>query len=229
MVALHQTASKVKRQSRKEEWGQFNYSRRLFYGRPKYYDYYMAATLSEITEKKNVIAEYGCGDGIWLEYLAKKFPNKQFIGLEWNESLVHYAKEKRLNGMENVTVHQVDITEYSVDCDFLFALGVMEHFDNAVDVVKSWVDHLAPNGFALITVPNLLDTIYVKFRHNIPIEEAQGKDQILVNAYGFEWLWSHNTFIKKIMDTELEILFYRVIDEARNRPQMVVAFKRADK
>jgi len=229
MASLHPTTPKIKLQSKKEKWSTFNYGRSLFKGHVKPYDIFMAEMLSELVSKKQVIAEYGCGDGIWLEYLAQKFPEKQFIGLEWNERLVEYAKEKRVKNLENVTIHQVDITEHCVDCDFLFALGVMEHFDNATSVVKNWVDHLAPNGFALITVPNLLHTIYVYFRHKIPLEKLQGKDEMIAGAYGFEWLWSHNTFLRKVMDTGLEVLLYQIVEESSERGQLIVAFKRTDK
>jgi len=229
MAYLHLTAPKVKRQSKKSKWSNFNYARNLFEGSAKDYDVYMAALLSELVEKKYVIAEYGCGDGIWLEYLGGKYPDKKFIGLEWNERLVEYAKEHRVKNLENVTIHQADISQHCVDCDFLFALGVMEHFDNAVDVVKTWVDHLDSNGFALITVPNLLHTVYVHFRHNLPFQQVLGKDAIPVEAYGFEWLWSHNTFLRNVMDAGLEILFYRIIEESNERGQLVVAFKRSDK
>lgn len=228
-MTLHAIESEVHQQSNKEQWSQFNYGRTLFQPIAKDYDNYMAILLTEIVKNKKVIAEYGCGDGIWLEYLAKKFPGKQFIGLEWNNHLVKYAKEKRVKNLKNVTIHQKDITKYSVDCDFLFAFGVMEHFDNATNVLRNWVDHLTSNGFALITVPNLLYTTYVHFRHKIPLEKLQGKDEMLVEAYGFEWLWSHNTFLKKIMDAGLEVLLYRIVEEMKERGQLVVAFKRGDK
>lgn len=228
-MVLRHVNLKVKRQSTKEKWSAFNLGRSLFMGEIKRHDHYIAGLLSGIVEKKKVIVEYGCGDGVWLEYLGTQFPDKTFIGVEWNDRLADYAEKTRLKNLQNVRVHREDATKVSVDCDFFFALGVVEHFDSATCVVKNWVQHLSPNGFTLMTVPNLLHWPRVANRHNIPLVKVRGKDEVTVKAYGFEQLWSHNTFLKKVMDAGLEILLYRIVEETSQRPQLVVAFKRGDK
>jgi hypothetical protein len=105
----------------------------------------------------------------------------------------------------------------------------VEHFSNATDVIKAWTDHLSPNGFAVITVPNLLNTLYASERARIRVEDLLYKDEVVVEAYGFEQLWSHNTFVKKVMAAGLELLFFRIIDEIDEKPLLVVAFKRPEK
>lgn len=218
----------VSRQSNVEAWSNYNVGRRLFTLMPDY-DHYIADLLSQLIRNKEFIVEYGCGDGIWLEYLAKKFPGKQFMGIEWNRRLVDYGELKRLKDFANVTVDCRDATKYAVPCDMYFAFGVVEHFQNATEVMQKWTMKLSPNGFAVITVPNLLNYIYNNRRFNLKFEDMFGKNEVVVDAYGFEQLWSHNAFLKKIMDAGLEILFFRIVEEIDERPMLVIAFKRGEK
>lgn len=216
----------VTRQSTREAWSNFNVGRKLFTYMADY-DRNLARLLTGICQTKKVIVEYGCGDGIWTEYLAKQFPKKQFIGVEWNQNLADYARTKRFKGLSNVTLYQEDATQFYVDCDLFFAFGVVEHFNEASDIIKHWTNHLSPNGFAVITAPNLLNSIYNSRRFKLSLEEIQDKNEVIVNAYGFEQLWSHNTFLQKIMDAGLEILLFRILEEQPSeRSMLAVAFKR---
>jgi len=225
---LHATGLQVKRQSTREKWSKFNVGRKLFGSKLYHYDRYITNLLAELVMKKDVVVEYGCGDGIWLEHLAKLFPEKTFVGIEWNSRLAEYAKTKRTKKLENVTIYQRDATQVSVDCDFFFALGVVEHFSNATDVLKSWVEHLKPNGFALICVPNLLNSTFMMRKHKLPLEKLLGKNEVVVSRYGYSQVWSHNLFLKKVMDAGLEILLFRVVEEQPERGLLVLGFKRSD-
>ena len=228
-MRLHETGLTVQRQSDVEAWSKFNLGRRLF-TRMADYDFAIANLLNALIPKKKVIAEYGCGDGVWLEYLAKEHPEKQFIGVEWNDKLFEYAKTKRLNNLRNVELFCCDATKFSVECDLWYAFGVVEHFNEASAVMRMWTKHLHPNGFAVVTAPNLLNSLYVAERFRMPLERLEGKDEVVVDVYGFEQLWSHNIFLRKVMDAGLEILLFRIIEElADERAMLTVAFKRGEK
>lgn len=235
-MMLHKTGVTVQQQSNVESWGKFNLGRRLFTHMADY-DFAMAKLLDSLIPKKKVIVEYGCGDGIWLEYLAKKHSGKQFIGVEWNKKLYSYALNKRIQPAHNrdelrseVTLYNEDATCFCVDCDLWYAFGVVEHFNESSDVMRLWTQHLSPNGFAVVTAPNLLNTLYVAERCKLPLEQLEGKDEVVVDLYGFEQLWSHNRFLKKVMDAGLEILMFRIMEEMPNeRGMLTVAFKRGEK
>ena len=218
-------------QSDKAAWSQFNVGRRLF-ALPALADYdnYLSQLLSGLIAKSEVVAEYGCGDGIWLEYLGKLFPKKRFIGVEWNRRLVWYARQQRLKKLKNVTVFQKDATKISVECDFFFAFGVIEHFENSTLVLKSWVKTLSPNVFVVITVPNLLNWKRVTTRHGLKLEDIKDKDSVATKAYGFEWLMSPNTFLKTLIDAGLEVVLFRWLEELPSeRSLLAIAGKRARK
>ena len=215
-------------QSDRAAWSQFNVGRKLF-ALPALADYdnYLVQLLSGLIAKSNVVVEYGCGDGIWLQYLAKLFPKKRFIGVEWNRRLVQYARQQRLKKLSNVTVFQKDATKFSVECNFFFAFGVIEHFENSTLVLKSWVKALSPNGFVVITVPNLLNWGRVVARHGLKLEDIKDKDIVATKAYGFEWLMSPNTFLKTLMNAGLEVVLFRWLEELPiERSLLAVAGKR---
>ncbi len=219
---------KGKRQSDREAWSTLNVGRTLFTNMPGY-DRCLAEVLVQLIQykSKQTICEYGCGDGIWLEYLADLFPDKNFVGVEWNKQILAYAQEKRVKNVKNVKLYRKDATKYFVDCDLLYGFGVVEHFSNSVEVMRQWTEHLSPNGFAVLTVPNLLNSIYISRRFQLPLEQVLYKDEVPTDVYGLTQLWSHNTFLKKIMDAGLEMLYFKVIDELETeKPMLAVAFKR---
>jgi 2-polyprenyl-3-methyl-5-hydroxy-6-metoxy-1,4-benzoquinol methylase len=111
-----------------------------------------------------------------------------------------------------------------------YGLGFIEHFSNPVQVLKHWTEHLSPNGFAVLTVPNLLNSIYISKRFQLPLNEVIYKNEVSTDVYGLTQLWSPNVFVKKIMSAGLEMLYFKVIDELESeKPLLAVAFKRPKK
>lgn len=228
---LHETGVELTVQSEKSAWSTFNLGRKVFCNSQVFaYDKFMAGLLSVLTKPCQVVCEYGCGDGIWLEYLAQLFPEKTFIGVEWNRRLWKYARQKRLKKLKNATVFKKDASKVSVECDFFFALGVVEHFGDSAEVLKSWVEHLTPKGAAVVTVPNLLNWDRAVKRHGLKLEDLKGRDIAVAKTYGFEQLMSPNTFISLVIDAGLEFALFRWMQELpAERSLLAVAFKRDDK
>lgn len=222
------------------KWDGFNIGRALFKGPLQEYDVFMARALQGILKGKDTVpgyicdpvvaVEYGCGDGVWLRYLARNNPHKKFIGVEWNDSLYNYCL--RQPSMENLEFVQADISEPEgiFDCDVCWSTGGIEHFSEPVTVLSAWVDKLTPDGVCFLTVPNLLNREWLKSRHGIPTSVYLGKDQIITDGYGYAELWAPNHFIEIAMASGLEVMEMGVISCLKaEKPLYLKGIKRSDK
>ena len=212
------------KKSDKEKWTGFNMGRVLFKGLLQEYDVFMARSLQGILKGKDtkvrspgwqsdriVAVEYGCGDGVWLRYLARNNPHKKFIGVEWNDSLYNYCVKQP--AMENLEFVQADISEPEgvFECDVCWSLGGIEHFSEPVMVLQAWVDKLSPDGLCFLTVPNLLNRDWLKRKHGMLPDAYLGKDRVITDGYGYAELWAPNYFIKIAMEAGLEVTEMGVI------------------
>ena len=62
------------------------------------------------------VLELGCGKGYNLFYLAKKFPDIHFTGIDITPEYIHDAKEK-VNSLSNVEILKMDMDEMSFNTD----------------------------------------------------------------------------------------------------------------
>jgi tRNA G46 methylase TrmB len=63
-------------------------------------------TLAKETKERIRILELGCGMGYNIKYLAKRFPDAQFIGIDITKSYIRKAKSKT-KGLENVSIQLI--------------------------------------------------------------------------------------------------------------------------
>lgn len=104
------------------------------------------------------ILEIGCGNSVWLPYLAKK-RNLRVFGLDYSEEGCELAR-KRL-AAENVdgTVFCGDLFKMDIEgigqFDFVYSMGVVEHFPNLGNVLSRLLKFVKPGGVLLTEVPNL--------------------------------------------------------------------------
>ncbi len=198
------------KKSDKDRWTGFNMGRSLFRTvRLQEHDRYLIRVYQELIKGKKTVVEYGCGDGVWLEYLATNNPSRQFIGVEWNESLFKYATGVRKPGLDNLDFILADMSEPEgvIECDVFWSLGGIEHFSDSLKVLSAWVDKLSPDGLCFLTVPNLMNREWMNKRHgNIPPEDYLGEDNVITDSYGYAEIWAPNYFITTAMKAGLEVL-----------------------
>jgi len=198
------------KKSDKEAWTCFNMGRPLFkIPHLKRYDKYLCQVYQEIIKGKKKVVEYGCADGVWLEYLATNNPSRQFIGVEWNESLYKYAIGVRKPGLDNLDFILADMSEPEgiIECDVFWSLGGIEHFSDSLKVLSAWVDKLTPDGLCFLTVPNLMNREWMKRRHGkISPDTYMGKDKVITDSYGYAEIWAPNHFITLAINAGLEVM-----------------------
>lgn len=188
------------------------------------YDEQMAEVLNRYISpvQRQMIVEYGNGDGCWLEYLAFRYPLKTFVGYEWNPTLLSVAKQRCVR-LKNVSFVEADISQkWHPVCDVFYAFGVLEHFEKHVFVLQNLVSGLKPKGICIVNVPSLIDTDYVYKRYGLKKEDVL-KDKVVTTGYGYEEVWSPKYFSSVISQAGLCILEHWVVDRWHEHAQVIVA------
>lgn len=215
------------------EWSGFNLGRPLFTTQGiEEYDRWMARKLQQLMKNKKTVVDYGAGDGLWSEYLARNNPTRQFVAVEWNKRLFEYAVTVRKPGLSNLEVVKADMSEPEgvFPCNFFFCFGGLEHFSEHVKVLRAWADKLTPGGQCIVTVPNLLNREWLKSRCGIDEETVRGLDRYVTKSYGYEELWTPNYLAQVVISTGLEIMELGVLEAlSYDRPLYFVGLKRSDK
>lgn len=164
----------------------------------KLHDFYSKLFFNLSPTTKSLI-EIGCGNSVYLSYFAKQFGFK-VSGLDYSE--YGCAQTKKILERDGVKgdIHFGDLFnppgellyQYYVVCSF----GVVEHFNNTVDVLDKIGAFLKPGGILITTIPNLTGvTGYLQKWMNKPvydIHKVMGLKDIehYIKEAGFEIIQS---------------------------------------
>lgn len=123
----------------------------------KLHSFYKKLFANTDTNKQTLI-EIGCGNSVYLSYFSKQFGFK-VSGLDYSEyGCAQTNKILERDGVKG-DIHFGDLfhppaallNSFDVVCSF----GVVEHFNDTVDVIKKIGDFLKPGGILITTIPNL--------------------------------------------------------------------------
>lgn len=114
------------------------------------------AEILKKTNRKLIILDPGCGCGSLLLKLAKKFPEHQFIGVEWGKFAALIAKF-RARKLKNVQILCQDLFEYDfsqIDIIVCFLMDtLMEKFGDKVLKEHKKVQIIISNTFKIPNLP----------------------------------------------------------------------------
>jgi SAM-dependent methyltransferase len=214
--------------SKPENW--INYQNQKNFGEnsnsPLYYSLYLPYTIPLvkllykylIKPEIKLIGDLGCGNSIWLRFLSKNFSHKKFIGIDFKKSTLSSGINKNTNQNMNLILGDISHLPFkSKKFDFLFSLGVIEHFPEHILVLKDWIKSLRIGGYLLITVPNArrLDSLIV-YILNSYVNRLRGTgeslsfsiydNRIITNLYGYEERWSSKNFKKIAQKLDLKLI-----------------------
>ena len=104
------------------------------------------------------LIELGCADSLWLPYLAKNYEGECY-GIDFSELGCQLAQRNlALAGAEG-TILCDDIFTYAkthnAEFDFVYSMGLIEHFTAPQSVVEKMSALLKPGGTMLTVTPNL--------------------------------------------------------------------------
>lgn len=113
---------------------------------------YIDQALNQISKNELKIVEYGCGTGQNLYYITELCAHngkvKELIGIDTNHNEKYIPGWLKIKGgIFN------DPRKVKDKADFIIAMDVLEHIEDDINVLNSWVENLNDGGLVLITVP----------------------------------------------------------------------------
>lgn len=108
--------------------------------------------------RPKTILEVGCGNSRWLPYLAKNRPLKVF-GMEYSEEGCELARRMLAENNVEGTIFCRDLFKAQPEdlgqYDFVYSLGLAEHFADLKDILFHLAKFVKPGGVLLTEIPNL--------------------------------------------------------------------------
>jgi len=115
-----------------------------------YWDYRDRRTLCYIGEEKNIL-DLGCGEGVTLEKILGRFPNRNVLGIDYEEEKVRICKTHHLPARQG-SAYVLDLEDHSWDCCLL--LEVIEHLEEPQKALREIHRVLRKGGLLLLIFPH---------------------------------------------------------------------------
>jgi len=115
-----------------------------------YWDLRDGRTLSYIGPEKDIL-DLGCGEGITLEKILRRFPDRNVLGMDYAEEKVRICKEHQLPARQG-SAYALDLKEQSWDCCLL--LEVIEHLEEPEKALREVHRVLRKGGLFLLIFPH---------------------------------------------------------------------------
>jgi len=115
-----------------------------------YWDYRDQRTLSYIGDEKNIL-DVGCGEGITLEKILKKFPDRNVVGIDYLREKIEICKRYHIPAHYGDACG-LEFADRSFDC-CLF-MEVVEHLFEPEKALKEIHRVLRKGGLLLLMFPN---------------------------------------------------------------------------
>ena len=181
--------------------------------------YETALSLSLNNHDHLVLIDVGCGQGLLIRKIVKKFRYaSNIIGLEFSKELVTRANKIPDANAIMTNVLTIPLKDNSVD--LAFCTEVIEHTKNPRQLLKEIYRVLKPGGTLILTVPNRLSfyPFYAIIRR-IPIELRRNlfrhfscwllpDDDPAVSFQPIDHAYSSKEVLKWIQNDKYEILTY---------------------
>jgi SAM-dependent methyltransferase len=111
-------------------------------------------------------ADFGCGPGKLLPYLASKFG--RVYGFDFSEKLLDIARA-RCDGIANVEIRQADLTKSVEDLPLVHVIvslnaAIMPDTRTRMQFLRGMASRLKPGGILILNVPSVESLLFTAFR-----------------------------------------------------------------
>lgn len=117
----------------------------------RYWDYRDDIVFSSILPEHGSILDIGCGEGIGLEKLVRRFPGKTVIGVDLEPENIEICAR---HGLTAVYSSVYDLALPSGRFDVGIMIDVLEHLKRPEEGVRELYRVLAPGGRLIVVIPN---------------------------------------------------------------------------
>lgn len=115
-----------------------------------YWDLRDDRILSCIGPEKDIL-DLGCGEGITLEKILRRFPERNILGMDYAEEKVRICREHQLPARLG-SAYALDLGDHSWDCCLL--LEVIEHLEEPEKALREVHRVLRKGGLFLLIFPH---------------------------------------------------------------------------
>lgn len=123
----------------------------------------VAREIESVGLENKSILEIGAGDSAWLPYLAKKYPDSRFAGLDYSEAGCARLAERLKSSGLSADVFREDFFAPSSPLhgkfDLVLSFGVVEHFLNLPDALSAKKKFIKQDGLLFTLIPNMAGAI----------------------------------------------------------------------
>ncbi|MFM7217525.1 MAG: class I SAM-dependent methyltransferase [Bacteroidota bacterium] len=122
------------------------------------YDAFYSSIFKKKAEEKKRILEIGCGNSVWLSFFQKEY-GFQVFGLDYSEFGCEQTRKILERDGCTGEIRRCDLFAPPADWlgtfDVVCSFGVVEHFTDTAEVIRSISRFLKPGGILITTIPNL--------------------------------------------------------------------------
>lgn len=117
-----------------------------------YWDKKDRKIISKIPENSKLILDFGCGEGILMEKLVRRFPESKIIGVDVIPDNISICQRNNLDVFLTEVNKPIHLESNSIDVILL--IEVIEHLDNPMFVISEISRLLKKDGTLVILFPN---------------------------------------------------------------------------
>lgn len=100
------------------------------------------------------ILDVGCGSGIFLDYIRRKMPKAQLFGYDLNAKLLASLAARGLSVLSGDLGQIKELSGGVAPFDAICMLQVLEHSNDPVDMLQTFLKLLRPGGLLIVTTPD---------------------------------------------------------------------------